>query len=509
MQLFSAAERRFLDNAARLAYSNPFLPERIECERAILGKDFHASEAVWSVSVEDPDAKPHNVVRLEEKLERTLGGLPYRLAKASDVTPQDWAAYEEAVQLLLYQRYHPHFVSAASSRAPFFRAFAADWHEFFEIPGKRFETSAEPAHLFACFRQVQRAFHGIFENIIGSSMPAARLRASVWQSVFTHDMRRYRRVLYTRMGDFATLITGPSGTGKELVARAIAGSRYVPFDATRMEFADAPGERFFPINLAALSPALIESELFGHRRGSFTGAVADRKGFLEACPAAGSVFLDELGELDLSIQVKLLRVIETRRFSPVGEVAAREFYGKLIAATNRDLPREIRAGRFREDLYYRLCADLIRTPSLKDQLEDSPGILRDLLLYMLRRAVGAEAESCLDQVEDWITSNLPRDYDWPGNYRELEQCVRNIVIRRSYTPLAAAAARGGVSFMDRIMTGTLTADEVLAFYSALVYRQAGSYEEAARRLGLDRRTVKAKVDLWAARSERLQLPEVK
>src|SRR5208283_3956675 len=230
--------------------------------------------------------------------------------------------------------------------------------------------------------------------IIGNSMPAARVRASIWQSIFTHDMRRYRRVLYLRIGEFPTLITGPSGTGKELIARAIAGARYVPFDPVRMEFADAAGESFLPINIAALSPTLIESELFGHKRGSFTGAVGDRKGWLEACPASGSVFLDELGEMDLSIQVKLLRVIETRRFSAVGDTALREFRGKLIAATNRELPGKIQAGRFREDLYYRLCADLIRTPSLAEQIHDSPGVLHELLHYMTIRTVGDEAERC-------------------------------------------------------------------------------------------------------------------
>jgi transcriptional regulator with GAF, ATPase, and Fis domain len=113
-----------------------------------------------------------------------------------------------------------------------------------------------------------------------------------------------------------------------------------------MDFADSRAETFLPVNIAALSPTLIESELFGHRRGSFTGAIADRKGWLEACPPSGSVFLDELGEMELAIQVKLLRVIETRRFSAVGDTALREFRGKLIAATNRDLPPEISAGGF-------------------------------------------------------------------------------------------------------------------------------------------------------------------
>src|SRR6202043_2839283 len=172
------------------------------------------------------------------------------------------------------------------------------------------------------------AFDQIFRDIIGGSLPAARLRASIWQSVFTHDMRRYRRTLYSRMGEFATLITGPSGTGKELAARAIAESRYVPFDEQRLAFASDDAESFFPINISALSPTLVESELFGHRRGAFTGAVADRKGWLETCPEAGSVFLDELGDLDPAIQVKLLRVIETRTFHPVGDTASKHFEGK-------------------------------------------------------------------------------------------------------------------------------------------------------------------------------------
>ncbi len=332
-------------------------------------------------------------------------------------------------------------------------------------------------------------------------MPAARLRASIWQSVFTHDMRRYHRALYRKMGEFPTLITGPSGTGKELIARAIAGSRYVPFDPGRLEFLEPVAESFLPINLAALSPTLIESELFGHRRGAFTGAIGDRHGWLESCPEAGSVFLDELGEMEHAIQVKLLRVIETRCFSAVGDTAVREFHGKLIAATNRDLPREIRAGRFREDLYYRLCADLIRTPSLAEQLADSPEVMHELLLHMTKRTVGEEAERCLPEVETWIGQNLPRDYAWPGNYRELEQCVRNVVIRRSYRPLETSGSAED-DLVTAFRNGRLTAEELLARYAAQVYQMTGSYEEAARRMGLDRRTVKVKVEAYLRSSAR-------
>ena len=491
MDVYSPAERRFLTAVANMAYANPFLPERLEYEKAALGREFVPGGPVWSASVTDPDAEPPNVVRLHARLEPMLEAIHARLENASDMSAADLAIYEESVHEMLYERYYRRF-AAAEGRWNFYKQFLTDWKRYFSISGKRFETALQPAHVFACYRQIRRAFLHIFDNIIGNSMPAARLRASVWQSVFTQDMRRYRRVLYGRMGDFPTLITGPSGTGKELVARAIAAARYIPFDPDRLDFADAPGESFFAINLAALSPTLVESELFGHRRGAFTGATGDRKGWLDACPESGSVFLDELGEMDLSLQVKLLRVIETRRFAPVGDTALRTFRGKLIAATNRDLAEEIQARRFREDLYYRLCADLIRTPSLREQIDDSPAVLHDLLYYMVRRAVGDEAEQCMPEVENWIGSHLPADYAWPGNYRELEQCVRNIIIRGSYEPVVSRPAA------DPIREGRLTADELLAWYAALVYRQSGSYEEAARRLALDRRTVKAKVEAYLA-----------
>jgi transcriptional regulator with PAS, ATPase and Fis domain len=495
MPLLTDKERKILQAVSGLAYANPFLPERTEFERAALGRDYVAGGPVWSASVTDPDAPSPNVTRLHARLTPMIEAIARRMAETADATREELAIYEEAVHYLLYQRYYADFVSARAWG--FYEKFAADWRALLPDP-ERFETAREAAHFFACFRQVQRAFHHIFDNIIGNSMPAAMLRASAWQSVFTHDPRRYRRTLYQRMGDFPTLITGPSGTGKELVARAIAGSRYVPFDPSRCRFQDPAGESFIAINLAALSPALIESELFGHRRGAFTGAIGDRKGWLDACPAVGSVFLDELGEMDLSIQVKLLRVIETRKFSAVGDTALREFQGKLIAATNRDLTVEIRAGRFREDLYYRLCADLVRTPSLREQIDDSPAVLSDLLLFMVRRVVGDEAEQSLAEVEDWVRNHLPRDYAWPGNYRELEQCVRNVIIRRSYRPMEEKSAADGDPFFERFRRGELTAEEVVAHYAALVYRQAGTYEEAARRLGLDRRTVKAKVDAYRA-----------
>lgn len=479
------SERSLLEAAAALAYANPFSPARVEMEKAALGEEFAAGDPVWSVSVADPERVRPNIWRIHAKLEPVLEEVRGRLLEAEG----GFGLYEECVHSVLYQRYYAEFVHANGNWG-FYKKFAADWAHYFDLPGKRYETALPVEHFFACCWQLARAFHRIFDHIIGSSMPAARLRGSIWESIFTCDLRRYRRVLWQKMGDFPTLITGPSGTGKELVARAIAGARYLPFLPGRMTFEQPSGESFFAVNLAALSPSLIESELFGHKRGSFTGAIADRVGWLQACPRQGSVFLDELGEMEMPIQVKLLRVMETREYAAVGDTARKRFEGKLIAATNRDLAAEIAAGRFREDLYYRLCADLIQTPSLAEQVADTPGALEELVLYMTRRAVGVEAEGVYPAVLDWIRGNLPAGYRWPGNYRELEQCVRNVLIRQTYRPLAVE----GDGFLGRLGRGELTAEEVLNGYARLVYGQCGSYVETARRLGLDRRTVKARVE---------------
>lgn len=497
MAFLSARERALLESVSRLGYCNPFLPERVELERAVLGPEFIEGEPVWSRHGEDlPRA---NAWRIAERVEESIERLRPRLAAGAGAgaSERDLALYEDAVLLALYQRYYPKFLQASPAQGDrwrFYGDFLQDWRRQFHIEGVRFPTGHDPRHTFACFRQIQRAFEQVFQDIIGGSMPAARLRASIWQSIFTHDMRRYRRTLYARMGEFATLITGPSGTGKELVARAIAQSRYAPFDAGWLAFPGEEAEVFFPINISALSPTLVESELFGHRRGAFTGAVADRKGWLETCPELGSVFLDELGDLDPAIQVKLLRVIETRTFHPVGDTAGRQFRGKLITATNRDLPAAMRKGQFREDLYYRLCSDQVTTPSLAEQLADSPGLLGELIDYMARRVAGAEAEELAAEVEEWIDGNLGRAYPWPGNFRELEQCVKNVLIRRNYRPTGTASGNPAEEFARDARAGRLTADALLRRYVTLVYSQTKSYEETARRLAMDRRTVKNKVD---------------
>ena len=503
MAFLTAGERAFLRAVADLGYCNPFLPERIEYERAALGPEFSEAKAVWSLRVDDPSTANVNNTKLTERVAGLAQKLRDRLAGGVAATESDLVLYEDAVLFLLYNRYQNYFYEFivrvleqkhGRGQCGFYTEFLRDWGHFFNLSAVTLPMPHEASHLFACFFQLRRAFHHIIESIIGSSMAAARLRAAVWQSIFTHAMRRYRRTLYNRLGDFTTLIRGPSGTGKELVARAIGLSRYIPFDAKTLTFTeDFPGS-FYAINLSALPATLIESELFGHRRGAFTGALQDRRGWLEVCSPLGTVFLDEIGDLDASIQVKLLRVLQTRTFQALGDTTERHFRGKLIAATNRDLSQALQDRHFREDFYYRLCSDQIVTPSLQEQLRESPEVLRELLLFITRRVAGTEAEALAEEVETWIVQHLGRDYQWPGNIRELEQCVRNVLVRKEYHPPQLRTASPHHELSRALTDGTLTADELLRRYCTLVYAQTGSYEETARRLQLDRRTVKSKID---------------
>lgn len=492
--MFNDDERRFADAVCGLAFANPFPPGRMELEWQALGHRPARAPRIWNRRAGMPDLRPEVleiVARCGPLLERCREAV-----LADPRRPQaDLLRYEGLAVFWLFHQVQPDL--SALVRAPAhgpaqkfegWPAFHQACKHLLQIPGLSLPDSPSSAHLLAMFFQIQRAVEHIFDAIIGASLAAAELRAAVWQSIFTCDARRYFRALYGRLGDFSTLVVGASGTGKELVARAIGLSRYLPFDVPSQSFAADFRAACFPLNLSALSPTLIESELFGHKRGAFTGAVADRQGWLEMCGERGTVFLDEIGDVPAAIQVKLLRVLQTRQFERLGASKPRRFEGKIIAATHRDLAAEMAAGSFRQDLYYRLCGDIIRTPCLAEQLADNPDELPHLVRFIADRLVGDEAEPLTGQVVAWVRSELD-GYAWPGNFRELEQCVRNILIRGAYRPAHNAAA-----WEEQMRAGSLSADELLHHYCRHVYAQAGSFQEAARRLKLDRRTVKSRVE---------------
>ncbi|MEY3778103.1 MAG: Nitrogen assimilation regulatory protein [Pseudomonadota bacterium] len=199
------------------------------------------------------------------------------------------------------------------------------------------------------------------------------------------------------------LITGESGTGKELVARALHDQ------------SNRSGGNFVPINCAAIPKDLLESELFGHRKGAFTGAMADRIGRFELAHG-GTIFLDEIGDLSLDMQVKLLRVLQERTVDPVGGLKSVAVDVRVVAATHRDLEAEIEAGRFREDLYYRLNVLPLNTPSLRQRAQDVPALLSH---FAEQFAVNGQAPITFSV--DFIEAL--KEYAWPGNVRELSNLV--------------------------------------------------------------------------------------
>ena len=503
--LFSEDERRTAENISALLACNPFTPARRELERAILGNAYEepgsSKAGVHRRRMFSPNlAKLGIASKLAEKMRSSI---LERRGKGK-LSARDFTLYRDLIFLTIFDEVREDFVEKINkahaqdgdkeNHDSLYRSFAERFAWFFPEKEHLAPVDFSASHLFAVFFQVRRAFFHVFDSIVGNSPALEALRARVWESIFTHDMLRYQRSLYGRMGDITTLISGPSGTGKELVARAIGLSRFIPFEEKKGGFASDFLSTFHPINLSALSETLLESELFGHAKGAFTGALQDRKGYFETCGPHGSVLLDEITESKPEAQVKLLRVLQTRRFQRLGDVQPIRFEGKVMAATNRDLAKEMQAGRFREDFYYRLCANRIRTPSLDEVLKGSPGELEHLVGFVATGVAGSdEAPTLADEACSWIKRKLGSDYSWPGNFRELQQCVRNVLIHREYHPDKAGVTTNQ-SLAEDIAQGKLPMDELQRRYVTQIYAQTGKYEKTARRLGIDRRTVKKYLD---------------
>jgi len=480
-------ERAHAAALGRLASVCPFLPERVAVEEEVLGPRFVAGAPVWSAGEDEDNPNVERIaVAAAEAVERWRRRLLRRPASADDV-----ARYRQVAFLVLYEVAHPDLMASTAAdpvgRVASWPAFVEDHRRLLVDTG----VAEDPAeHVFACIYQVRRAFEEVYRHLSGGSAPAVALRAAAWRSLFTVDPQRYRRCLYRVLPSVPTLIRGRTGTGKELVARAIGRSGYIPFDPDSGRFVAAPTVR--SVNLSALPSTLVESELFGHRKGAFTGAVRDRQGWLAEIPPGGVVFLDEIGDLDPVVQVKLLRVLEERRFVAVGDREPQPLTGKILAATHVDLEQAIADGRFRADLFHRLCGDEVWVPSLRARLDADPGELRQIVRALLARDLGDDATAELvDEVVDQVQSDRGRGWAWEGNVRELAQCVRRVLVHGHCRPLRAPApADDG---LGRLAAADTPLAEVQRAYVREMYEREGSYRAAADKLGVDWRTVRSHV----------------
>jgi len=307
-----------------------------------------------------------------------------------------------------------------------------------------------------------------FEGIIGSSAPMQRLFEVLGQISATN---------------VTVLILGESGTGKELVARAIHEN------SPRKE------GHFVAVNCAALSEGLIESELFGHVKGAFTGAFAHKEGRMVYADR-GTLFLDEVGDMPLSTQAKLLRVLETREVQPVGGNKTQKVDIRLLAATNRDLKQMVKEGRFREDLMYRLAVVSIELPPLRDRKSDIP-----LLIDHYVGELAAAHKRSVRGITPEARSALLR-YDWPGNVRELRNALENMVllargevlgiedIPETVKGAPAGGAEGGGGFE---LAGRSMEEVERALIGANLALMGGNREKTAKVLGMGERTLYRKI----------------
>jgi two-component system response regulator HydG len=287
----------------------------------------------------------------------------------------------------------------------------------------------------------------------------------------------YRLISKVALQRHPVLIMGESGTGKELVARAIH---------THSPWRDQP---FVPVDCGALPPTLIESELFGHVKGAFTGAAQARQGLLAAA-GSGTVFLDEVGELPIELQSRLLRTLQEHEIRPLGSNERIRFEARIIAATNQDLEAGIKRGTFRRDLFFRLNVVSIKMPSLRDRKEDIPELVRHFLARF-------GSEKPVTQISDDALGRL-MSYDWPGNVRELENCIQHAVSLGSGTFIQMQDLPSAMLYhlarkpSSRQDLTTLRALEQQAIRQAL-QATGGDRVRAAKLLGIGKTTIYRKL----------------
>ncbi|HTG94237.1 MAG TPA: sigma-54 dependent transcriptional regulator [Pyrinomonadaceae bacterium] len=316
-------------------------------------------------------------------------------------------------------------------------------------------------------------------------------RSDVMQEVF----RLVEQVAPARS---TVLITGESGTGKELIAKAIHESSP---RATRP---------FVTVNSSNIPSELLESELFGHTRGAFTGAVAAKKGLFEVADG-GSIFLDEIGDIPPETQVRLLRVIQEREFTPLGDTSPRRVDVRIIAATNIDLKDAVRQGSFREDLYYRLSVVPIELPPLRDRRED----ILPLAQHFTRKYNEENGRTVAEQIAPDVLALL-ESYSWPGNVRELENAIERAVVIAPGDEITEECLRPEISDPQSIVTashdgasnaavhdiarGVNFYEEVRRFEVDLIRRaleQTGGHQSrAARLLGMNATTLNSKIKTY-------------
>ncbi|MBF0301962.1 MAG: sigma 54-interacting transcriptional regulator [Desulfamplus sp.] len=519
-------ERRFFKTVYHASFANPFGELREKLDRKIAGligltsnrKSLITNTYNLSFNAKPPTTDKNILFSRREISDKCIQEVDHqirRLEKEGRETINAFTGQDREIMRVvflfdIFHKFREKFdtliveqIKAGDNPIPV--SFARDAMQMLYLrgfPEKKF------LHYIAFSFQLRRAFFFISNSLVGISPCMKTLKANLWNNVFTNNIGLYDKILWNRMEDFSTLILGETGTGKGTAAMAIGRSGFIPFNEKKGCFEESFTKAFIPINLSQFPESLIESELFGHKKGAFTGAVDDHQGVFDHCSAYGSIFLDEIGEVPGHVQIKLLRVLQERVFTPVGSHKTSRFRGRVIAATNRSMAEIIDGRTFRDDFYYRLSSDIFEVPPLRTRIKEEPAELEALLSFTVEKILGEPFPELVKKISAIINRQLGKDYHWPGNVRELEQCVKRIILRRQYEGHPRTDISKGCqteiaeinpkepnnkfkeSLINGIITGEIDAATLVSDYCKYLYQQHGTYETVAKRTGLDRRTVK-------------------
>jgi len=346
------SDREFFSDVARAVFTNPFSNERAEIDAKIGGGSPR----------EDQDDR---LIRVTRRVAERIS----QLDADGDACLNHYSGEDRDVLAFtfLFDGYHrcrdpfDKLISEqiAAGEAACQVPFAKDALDLLE---RRGFSPEEALRDFGLFYQIRRGSYFIGHALVGDSPSMKELRLNLWNNIFTKDIRWSNRYRWNRMENFSTLFLGETGTGKRSAATAIGRGGFIPFDPKRGCFEESFTRTFVSLNLSQFPETLIESELFGHEKGALTGAVEPHQGVFASCSHHVSIFLYEIGEVSVPVQIKLLQVVQERVFTPVGSHEEKRFRGRVISATNKTLTKLRGEGLFRDDFFYRLCSDQITVP---------------------------------------------------------------------------------------------------------------------------------------------------
>jgi hypothetical protein len=417
----SAADRRYLKDVSLLAFGNPYGEEGQAVRKTLSAQkisgrdDLHDRvHAQLHVRLEQLQPKQTSIISAYAEEDRSL----LHHAVLFDCLYPAHKLFDELLEEQLLSGGHVCRVT-----------FATALLDRMTLSGM---ARSVALHYLAIYYQMRRARYFLNRTMIGNSVSMEKLRHDLWNSIFTHDFSLYERFLWDRIRELSTLFVGAAGSGKRTAAAAVSYCSYIPFVENLESFAESFVGCFIPVRVGQYTGLRLESELFGHKKMSYSEALENYQGVFSRCSPAGTIFLDNICDVALPVQARLESVVQDHTFTPVGDQAFYNFPGRLMAAAQGKVAAIRAEGRLRDGLYLHLGVNTISIPSLQHCLQENPADLELLIVHILRKYTEQSATQLVGRVIERMHEHIGIGYAWPGNLLELEQIVKRILMVSHY-----------------------------------------------------------------------------